>query len=241
VPLLNTAALDPSGTGVIATVFDGPHATNVVVETVSWSGAVTKLHGHTSGTMLVGHAGTVLVAEVGAGRDQLLVSTTTGAVVNRFEVTKFCSPVRWWDATRVLETCGPHGDLYLVDPQTGAADRFTKVHGPGDYGHTDARYAGSRLYVQVAGPCGYTYVAEVTRRGTRQVVVPGAKGSVVMVNAVGDHLVLEHTTSCDGQGAQWEITDFDPATQDETVLLRLPRHEDFGAVRLLGEVRASAY
>ena len=136
-------------------------------------------------TWSAGPDGTVLITDADRIRVQLLVSTTSGAVVNQFRGAGFCTPVRWWDSTRLLETCGNHGDLYLVDPATGSSDRLTSGHGRGDYGHLDARYAGRRLYVQVGGACGYTYVARVTHGTTRHLSVPGAVGNVVMVNAVG--------------------------------------------------------
>jgi len=241
VPHFLSAVLDPAGTGAIVTAFKGPRSDEQVLETVSWSGVVTLLRSGINGTVMAGHDGTVLTSDRDHARVQLLVSTSTGAVLNRFRGQGYCAPVRWWDATRVLETCGNRYDLYLVDPTTGHADQLTDDHGRGDGGHLDARYAGQNLYVQVAGACGYTYVAKVTRHSTRHLDVPGAVGNVVMVNAVGYDLVIEHAASCDGDRPRSVLSLFDPVSHDETPLLRLGRHQDFGRILLLGEVRVSSY
>ena len=240
-PHFLSAVLDPAGTGVIVTAFKGPRSNDQVLETISWSGVVTLLRSGINGTVMAGHDGTVLTSDRDHARVQLLVSTSTGAVLNRFRGQGYCAPVRWWDATRVLETCGNQYDLYLVDPTTGHADQLTDDHGRGDGGHLDARYAGQTLYVQVTGACGYTYVAKVTRHSTRHLDVPGAVGNVVMVNAVGNDLVLEHAASCDGDRPRSVLSLFDPVSHDETPLLRLGRHQDFGRILLLGEVRVSSY
>jgi hypothetical protein len=241
VPLLNTAILDPAGTGVLATAYTTRRSSKLVLDKVSWSGAVTLLRDSTNGSITAGRNGTVLTTDGEHSRIQVLLSTATGAVVNEFRIGGYCGPVRWWDATRVLETC-QDGGLHLVDPTTGSTEQLTGSHGTGDYGHLDARYAGQRLYVQVAGGCGYTFVGRVTRNGTtKHLRVPGAVGNVVMVNAVGKDLVLEHTASCDGDRPRSELTLFDPVHHDETPLLVLGTHEDFGGIMVLGEVRASTF
>jgi hypothetical protein len=237
---VNTAILDPSGTGVLASAFKSERSSTQVLEAISWSGAVTRLRVGVSGQMIAGPTGTVLTSDGKNGRLQLLLSTTTGAVVSQFRAAGYCSSVRRWDATHVLQWC-KHGDLYVVDPTAGSATRLTSGHGRGDYGHLDARYIGAQLYVQVAGPCGYTYVAKVTKGSTKPLKVPGAVGSVVMVNAVGNDLVLEHAASCDGDRPRAELTTYDPATHAETPLVTLGTHEEFGGVLVLGEVRASTY
>jgi hypothetical protein len=62
-----------------------------------------------------------------------------------------------------------------------------------------------------------------------------------MVNVVGTNLVLEHAASCDGDRPRSELTTYDPATHGETPLVTLAKHEDFGRIMVLGEVRASTY
>lgn len=241
VPLLNGAVLDPSGAGVLVTAFKGQRSNTLVLDRIAWSGARTRLRTGVNGSITPGRGATVLV-ESPSGRKQYLLSTTDGSVVHAFRVQGYCTPIRWWDATRLLESCGMHGDLWTVDPATGVSDRLTGVHGRGDYGHYDARYVGSRLYVQVAGACGYSYVATVGKRKTKPLEVPGVTGSVLMVDVVGDRLLLEHAQSCDdSSGSRSELALFDPVTRTETPVLVLPRKTYFGRVLVFGEVRASSY
>jgi hypothetical protein len=240
VPLLQTAVLDPAGSGIVASVWKGPRSETMTLDRISWTGTRTTLRSGVSGQLTPGRNGTVLTTDAARGRVQLLLSGTDGAVVNRFRGEGYCTPVRWWDATRVLERC-EEGDLYLVDPATGVSDRLTSQHGRGDYGHLDARPVASRLYVQVAGACGYTYVAKVAKRSTKPLDLPKAVGNVVMVDAVGDDLVLEHAASCDGDRPRSVLSLFDTVRREETPLLVLGRHESFGGILVLGEERAAAY
>jgi hypothetical protein len=241
VPLLQTAVLDPAGSGILASTWKNGHSNTMVLDRISWSGARTRLLDSINGNIMPGRNGTVLTSGSEHGRVQLLLSTSTGAVVSRFRGDGYCTPVRWWDDTRLLETCGNHSNLYLVDPATGSADQLTSEHGQGDYGHLDARYVGRKLYVQAAGGCGYTFVARVANGTTRHLRVPGAVGNVLMIDAVGKDLVLEHAASCDGDRPRSELSLFDPVHHEETPLLVLGKHEAFGAIRVLGEVRESTY
>ena len=102
--------------------------------------------------------------------------------------------------------------------------------------------AGGRLYVQAAGGCGYSFVARQTKSGAmKHLRVPGAVGSVWLVDAVGKELVIQHTESCDGHRPRAVLSRFDPVHHEETPLLVLGRREDFGRILVFGEVRASAY
>ena len=71
--------------------------------------------------------------------------------------------------------------------------------------------------------------------------VPGAVGSVWLVDAVGQDLVLQHTASCDGEQPRSVLSRFDPVHHREQPLLVLGRHEAFGRILVFGEVRASTY
>ena len=71
--------------------------------------------------------------------------------------------------------------------------------------------------------------------------MPGAVGNVLMVDAVGDDLILEHAASCDGARPRSMLSSFDPVRHRETPLLVLGKHEAFGRILVLGEVRASTY
>jgi hypothetical protein len=239
VKLLNTAVLDPAGTGVLASAWKSRRSSTLVLDRISWAGTRTRLSEDINGSLTPGRNGTVIVAK---GRRQFVLSTTDGSVVSTFRGHGYCNPVRWWDASRLLQWCGNRGDLYLVDPATGASTRLTSKHGRGDYGHLDGRMAGGRLYVQVAGACGYTYVGRQTNSGTiKHLRVPGAVGNVVMVNAVGSDLVLQHAASCDGGRPRAELTSFDPVHHEEVPLLVLRHNEAFGRILVYGEVRTSTY
>ena len=128
VPRLDAALLDADGSGVIARTWKRERSNTRVLDKISWTGTRTRLLDSTSGAMVLGHNGTVVTGDGAHDRVQLLLSTTTGAVLNRFRPGGYCGPVRWWDDTRLLETCG--SDLYLVDPATGSSERLTHRHGP---------------------------------------------------------------------------------------------------------------
>jgi hypothetical protein len=241
VKLLNSAVLDPDGTGVLASSWKSRRSNTLVLDRISWTGVRTRLREGVSGNVTAGRNGTVIVAGQ-KGRTQYVLSTADGSVVATLRGNGYCNPVRWWDASRLLEWCGARGDLFLVDPATGATTRLTDKHGPGDYGHLDARQVGQRLYVQVAGACGYTFVARQTKSGAmKKLRVPGAVGNVLMVDAVGTELVLEHAASCDGDRPRAVLSRFDPVHHEETPILVLGRHEDFGRILVYGEVRTSTY
>jgi hypothetical protein len=58
---------------------------------------------------------------------------------------------------------------------------------------------------------------------------------------VGNDLVLQHATSCDGDRPRAKLVRFDPVHHVETPLLTLGRHEDFGRILVFGEVRTSRF
>ena len=237
-PRLDVALLDADGSGVIARSWRRGRSDTLVLDKISWAGTRTRLLDSTSGVMVLGPNGTVVTGD----HVQLLLSTTTGAVLERFRPGGYCEPVRWWDSTRLLESCD--SDLVLVDPTTGSTERLTHGHrqAAGDFGHLDAREAGGRLYVQVAGACGTTFVARKTRQGEmRHLQVPGAVGNVVMVDAVGTDLVIEHASSCEGRRPRSVLARFDPVHREETPLVKLGGRESFGRILVFGEVRASRF
>jgi hypothetical protein len=241
VPLLQSAVLDPAGTGILASSWKNPRSSTLVLDRIDWAGAHTRLRDHVGGSLTPGRNGTVITGAP-RGTKQYVLATADGSVVHTFRGRGYCTPVRWWDSSRLLEWCGADADLFLVDPASGASSRLTSQHGRGDYGHLDAREAGGRLYVQVAGPCGYTFVGRVTDLGTtKHLRVPGAVGNVNLVDAVGQDLVLQHATSCDGDRPRSVLSRFDPVRHEETPLVTLGRHEDFGRILVFGEVRASRY
>ena len=59
-PLLQTAVLDPAGTGLLATSWKNDHSNTLVLDRVSWTGARTRLLDATDGMVTPGRNGTVL-------------------------------------------------------------------------------------------------------------------------------------------------------------------------------------
>ena len=156
--------LDPDGSGVLVTTWKRRSIDTLVLDRISWAGTRTRLRDGVNGSVTAGRDGTVITGS-GKGRRQYVLSTADGSVVGTIRSQGYCNPVRWWDAGRLLEWCGNRGDLFLVDPAAGTSTPLTSEHGRGDYGHLDGRTAGGRLYVQVAGACGYTFVGRQTNRG----------------------------------------------------------------------------
>ena len=237
VPRLDAALLDADGSGVIARSWRRGRSDTLVLDKISWTGTRTRLLDSTSGAMVLGRDGTLVTGDGDpTGPAAALDDHRRGA--GPVPPRGLLHPVRWWDASRLLETCD--SDLFLVDPATGSTERLTHGHrhAAGDYGHLDAREAGGRLYVQVAGACGTTFVARETRQGEmRHLRVPGAVGNVVMVDAVGKDLVIEHATSCEGERPRSVLARFDPVHHEETPLVKLGGRETFGRILVFGEVR----
>ena len=242
VPLLQTAILDPDGSGVLATSWPSRRSNTLVLHHIDWTGERTRLREGVGGTLIAGRDGTVI--SVGAKGRQWVLDANDGSVVDTFQRRRgHCSPVRWWDATRLLQWCGTKANLFLVDPASGATTRLTRDHGRGDYGHLDGRLAGGRLYVQVAGGCGYTYVGRQTDGGeVKHLRVPGAgTSSVNLIGTVEDDLVIEHTASCEADRERSVLARFDPVRHVETPLVVLGRNQSFGRILVHGEVRASTW
>jgi len=237
---LETAMLDPDGSGILASRWKSRRSNMLVLDRIGWDGERTRLRRGITGTLTPGPDGTVVVSDRRRGKVQLTLSTQDGTVLHRWRSRGYCTPVRWWDDHRLLQTCGQ--DLRLVDAAAGRATWLTRRHAQGDYGHLDARYDGGRLYVQAAGGCGYAFVVRRTRAGAmRHLQVPGAVGSVVLVDAVGKELVIQHAASCDGETPRSVLSRFDPVHHAETPLVELGRRQGFGRVLVFGESRASVY
>lgn len=239
---LATVALDPAGTGLLATTWESRVSNVLRLDRIAWSGARTRLPIGTNGTLLTSPDGTLVLTGTPRGGKQRLVSLADGSVRGVFRHREYCGPVRWWDQTRVLETCGDDtSDLVLVDPAAGTRTRLTDDHADGDYGHYDGRQLGDTLYVEVQGSC-KGYVGRLEADGsTRRVRVPGTRGQVFLVDAVGSELVVQLAPGCNASGERAGLSRFDPVTRVETPLLRLPRREELTDVLTLGETRATAY
>ena len=169
-----------------------------------------------------------------------------GRVRQRMATSTHCTPVRWWDRSRVELRCWSRRSLTLslADVATGEVSALTHPHGKdsADLGDVDARRIDSGLYLQASGPCGYYFLAHQLRDGSVEPVkVPHAVGNVLLVAGEGHELVVEHAVSCDGAAPRSALGRFDPVTHEERVLTLLPENEAFDRILPYGERQASAY
>ncbi|MGZ4456474.1 MAG: hypothetical protein ACXVWV_10890 [Nocardioides sp.] len=241
---------DPTGAGVLTIGYDPKGNHGSPLSRVDWSGHETRLAALVGGPVMAAPDGSILVT---GGRDWQthvlrVLDPADGTVVRRVPTPHLsCQPVRWWDDSRALVTCvrgyhPPH--LRLFSPATGHLARLSLPHprSSGDLGDLDARRIDSGLYLQVAGPCGYVYVARQRSDGSlREVKVPHAVGNVLLVGGAGHRLVVEHATSCDGAAPRSELAHYDPVTHREERITLLARDEAFTRVMPFAEVRASEY
>jgi TolB protein len=130
-----------------------------------------------------------------------------------------CQPVRWWNATTVLASCGR---LWLVPASGARPSALTPVRNPAkppnDYGDLDAWQLPSGLYLQSAGACGTLELNRQAASGSiTRVTVPGMTDSPVVVTAYGAQLLIGQL-GCEGSGGQ--LAWFNPATGAEHWLFR---------------------
>jgi hypothetical protein len=147
-----------------------------------------------------------------------------------------CAPVRWWTQTVILARCDvslPSGSqsgtqLWQVPLDGGGPTALTAVNSgkeddPGfgaDLGDGNAWQLPSGTYLQSAGACGTMFLSRLTPDGhTTRVPVPGAEGSVGVVGATADKLVLQARMGC-GEGTS--LLTFDPAANTASVVLGPP-------------------
>jgi hypothetical protein len=240
--------LAPDGSGILAVKFGTHGGEHIPLVRIGWDGRRTRLSSDVDGRLLTTPDGSGVV-DHGSGWHQKVIrvlSVADGSVQQEVPTPRACNPVRWWDDERLLVGCEARGGttLGLVDLAASSYERLTARHEPQrmDLGHLDARRAGGRLYVQVAGPCGYAYVGRQHADGRiTHLRVPGAVGNVLLVGARGDRLVLQHAISCDGAAPRSALALFDPATHREKRLVVLPKDEAFAAVLPYGERRPTGY
>ena len=241
--------LAPDGEGVLAVAYQDEDTDKAPLSEITWDGTRTTISDDVDGPVLPSPDGASLVTHGAGWHSKVLrvLSAADGAVLQKVKTPTHCLPVRWWDDHRVLADCSAKKGtttLSLVDvdaatvaPLTGRTDPQ-----PEDLGHLDARRIDSGLYVQVAGPCGFVYLGRQHADGRiTRVRVPHAVGNVLLVDAQGGRLTLEHAISCDGAAPRSALTSFDPATGTERRLVVLPRDEAFAAVLPYGERRPTGY
>jgi hypothetical protein len=143
-----------------------------------------------------------------------------------------CSPVRWFTQTVILARCdvsAPSGSqLWQVPLNGGSPTALTAVNSAkeddpgfaGDLGDGNAWQLPSGTFLQSAGACGSMFLSRLTPDGhTTRVPVPGAEGSVGVVGATADRLVLQARMGC-GDGVS--LLTFDPAANTASVVLGPP-------------------
>jgi TolB protein len=154
----------------------------------------------------------------------LLLVSNAGVVLRKLPLTgagakATCAPVRWWNATTVLASCGR---LWLVPASGARPSALTPVRNPAkpphDYGDLDAWQLPSGLYLQSAGACGTLELNRQAANGSiTKVTVPGMTDSPVVVSAHGAQLLIGQL-GCEGSGGQ--LAWFNPATGAEHWLFR---------------------
>lgn len=240
-----SAVLAPDGTGVLGMTYERQRTGQSPLLHVGWDGSHRVLNPDVDAQVLPSPDGAGLLTH-GTGWNQRVMrvlSASDGSVSKRIRTPRSCLPVRWWDDHRAVVSCvASRGTttLGLVDVTAATYKPLTRRVRPQaqDLGHLDAWRAGRTLFVQVAGPCGYEYLGRQDRGGRiTQVRVPHAVGNVLLVDAHGRKLTLQHAISCDGAAPRSALTRFDPRTGTERRLVVLPRGQAFAAVLRYGERR----
>ena len=176
--------------------------------------------------------GTLLVTGpvTARGRSLGVLDGASGEVVREVATPLSCVPSRWWEPGVVAARCWGSRqrlELWLVPLDGSAPTQLSTYHGrrSADLGDLDARELGGRTYLQASGSCGYAFLARQEADGSATTIdVPGAVGSVRLVDATDSALVVQHAVSCDGGRSRWPRS---PAstrvTSAERVLTTLAR------------------
>ena len=176
--------------------------------------------------------GTQMVFGAASG---LVIASNDGVVSRKLPmpapVTR-CSPVRWWTQTVILAQCNVSapsgGQLWQVPLDGGTPTALTAVNSgdgdtpgfDGDLGDVNAWQLPSGTFLQSLGACGSSFVSRLTQDGyATRVDVPGAEGSVDIVGATADKLLVRTRLGC-GDGTS--LLTFDPAANTTSVLLGPP-------------------
>jgi len=210
----------PSGAQILGITQSGPAAT---FARYTQSGALVKKLVTVDQALGASYSpdGTALAVPALGG---LLLVSNAGGVLRKLPVPgagakTTCEPVRWWNATTVLASCGR---LWLVPAGGARPSALTPVRDPAkpphDYGDLDAWRLPSGLYLQSAGACGTLELNRQAANGSiTGVTVPGMTNSPVVVTASGARLLVGQL-GCDGSGGQ--LAWFNPATGAEQWLFK---------------------
>jgi hypothetical protein len=210
----------PAGAQILGVTQSGPHTT---IARYTRSGALVKTLVTQDQALGASYSpdGTELAVPALGG---LLLVGNAGGVLRKLPVPgagakSTCEPVRWWNATTVLASCGR---LWLVPASGARPSALTPVRNPArpphDYGDLDAWRLPSGLYLQSAGACGTLELNRQAANGSLTgVTVPGMTDSPVVVTAYGAQLLVGQL-GCDGSGGQ--LAWYDPATGAEHWLFK---------------------
>ncbi|HJQ05996.1 MAG TPA: hypothetical protein VJ872_11160 [Nocardioides sp.] len=243
------ALLEPDGRGVLEIRQSATGYRDQLART-TWDGQVTARTWVRTSSTWITSAGDVLVPTTGQSRHALrLFDGSTGALDRTIGTGgRDCHPVRSIGATQVLLGCTTGDDLaggtlFLLDPTVGTLVPVTRPH-PSDqrfYGDIDARVTRDGVFVQEAGPCGWSWFTRQRADGTLVVQkVRGAVGEVDLVGRLGRRPVILDTTSCDTTGTQREVlATYDVRTHRQHVLHSWSAGHQVGPVVPLGERRVS--
>jgi TolB protein len=209
----------PGGTQILGITQSGQ---NTTIARYAQSGALVKALVTSGQALAASYSPDGAKLAVPALGGLLLVSNA--GVLRKLPVTgagakTTCEPVRWWNATTVLASCGR---LWLVPASGARPSALTPARNPAqpphDYGDLDAWQLPSGLYLQSAGACGTLELNRQAANGSiTKVTVPGMTNSPVVVTAYGAQLLIGQL-GCEGSGGQ--LAWFNPATGAEHWLFR---------------------
>ncbi len=236
-------ALRPGGDGLFATTYGDGRRDSRRLLAIDWSGGVRTLATGVGTTVLPAEDGTLLVTGpvTARGRSLRVLDGDGGEVVREVATPLSCVPSRWWEPGVVAARCWGSRqrlELWLIPLDGSSPTQLSTYHGrrSADLGDLDARELGGQTYLEASGSCGYTFLARQEVDGSATTIdVPGAVGSVRLVDATDTALVIQHAVSCDGGGSQAVLARFDPRTSAEQVLTTLPEEQQFGAILTYGE------
>lgn len=237
-------ALDPDGSGVLMATYPTQHRPGRVA-TLGWDGTRTWLRARADAPAVTSVDGRTLVTAV--GRRWWVTDLGTGSSTT-IGTRGSCTPRRWLDADSVVASCGTArwSQLRRVDLD-GTSARLgvrhterTRAAGPPVFDDGDVRVVQGRSWYESYAGCGGAFLTRQTAAGkVRRVRVPGGRGSLSLVGARADRLVLaHHEDDCASTRARSTLTLFDPVTKAETVLTQLGRDEAWREVLAATEVRA---
>jgi len=171
---------------------------------------------------------------VTSGSRGLELASSNGAAIRQLRIPGMeptsCAPVRWWGSSTMLALCYPPdapgytssiggAQLWLV-PVSGARPTALTGQAAPDEGYSDAWKLGSGVYLD--GGCSQALWNQSSRNPL--VTVPGTKDDdVQVVTAVGSRLLVVASASCFGTSSG-SLLWFNPATDAEQWLMRVPEH-----------------